>query len=108
MQLASFYYRNFDGDSPLSSLSGHARECADMAALLALPGPPRAMSYAWQRVDADGHVAPPPPRPAPTSVEDTPRMHLICVDEYGKGTDDTAATALCCAALEALDAVRAR
>ena len=81
MQLASFFYRNFDGDSPLSRLSGHARECSEMAALFQLgqlrSGAPAA---AWR--------------------------HFVCIDEYGKGTEDTHATALCCAALQRLDQVR--
>ena len=83
MQLASFFYRNFDGDSPLSRLSGHARECAEMAALFNL-GSARGSAHQGQQL---------------------PR-HFICVDEYGKGTEDTHATALCCAALERLDRVR--
>jgi hypothetical protein len=31
--------------------------------------------------------------------------HFICIDEYGKGTEDLHASALCCAALELFDQV---
>ena len=38
--------------------------------------------------------------------DDESAMHFICIDEYGKGTEDTHASALCCAALELFDQVR--
>ena len=77
LQMHSFFYRNFDGDSPLSRLSGHARESAEMAALLA----------------------------AAENSEFGGLRQFVCIDEYGKGTEDMHASALCCAALLALDAV---
>jgi hypothetical protein len=77
MQFASFFYRNFDGDSPTDSLSGHARECSEMQHLFRLALPRKI---------------------------GTPH-HFICIDEYGKGTEDLHASALCCAALELFDQV---
>ena len=223
MQLASFFYRNFDGDSPLSSLSGHARECAEMAALFALddsedlfdgseevedagkrtashkaaassqsaepgsssshssesshtargPSSAEVSEAAWGASDVEmgssgassqvaelvpdplaahsalfgnaasahtrmpathashSNTAQPPAHHAPlqpsqpgqrqphaaqadaeTDAEQKRqqwrrqrRRHWVCIDEYGKGTEDAHATALCCAALERLDQV---
>lgn len=79
LQFKSFFYRCFDGDNPLAGLSGHAYECAQMKTLYELVGP------------FDASAA----------------KHLICIDELGKGTEDTSATALCCAALQLFDQVRA-
>lgn len=75
---ASFFYRSFDGDSPLSGRSGHARECFEIQQLFRLAAP-----------------------------FDSARPHFVCIDELGKGTEDLSATALCSAALEFMDAVRA-
>lgn len=77
-QFKSFFYRCFDGDNPLAGLSGHAYECSQMSVLYGLAQPFAAAAA----------------------------KHLVCVDELGKGTEDTSATALCCAALEQFDAVR--
>jgi hypothetical protein len=77
LQYKSFFYRSFDGDSPLSGRSGHARECYEMSQLYRL---------------------------ARLFNVDRPN-HFICIDELGKGTEDLSATALCSAALEYFDAV---
>lgn len=76
-QYKSFFYRCFDGDSPLAGLSGHAYECFQMQQLYSLAQP----------FAANGP------------------KHFICVDELGKGTEDLSATALCCSALQLFDAV---
>jgi hypothetical protein len=78
VQFKSFFYRCFDGDSPLAGLSGHAYECYQMKALYSLASP----------------------------FEHDRAKHLLCVDELGKGTDDASATALCCSTLQLFDAVR--
>ena len=77
MQFQFFLFRNFNGDSPLNNLSGYARECGEMA---------QVYRYAQSRGG-------PGPR------------HLVCVDKYGKGTEDFSATALCCATIELFDQV---
>ena len=79
MQFKSFFYRCFDGDNALAGLSGHAYECSQMKVLYSLVQP----------------------------FDSSAAKHLICIDELGKGTEDTSATALCCAALELFDKVRA-
>lgn len=77
LQYKSFFYRCFDGDSPLAGLSGHAYECFQMQQLYNLATP-----------FAAGEA-----------------KHFMCVDELGKGTEDLSASALCCAALELFDSV---
>jgi hypothetical protein len=77
VQFKSFFYRCFDGDSPLAGLSGHAYECSQMKALYDILA----------------------------AFDPSTAKHLICIDELGKGTEDISATALCCAALLRFDQV---
>eukprot|EP00892_Ulva_mutabilis_P008776 jgi/Ulvmu1/6270/UM028_0128.1 len=74
-EFRSFFYRCFDGDSPLAGLSGHAYECLQMQQLYSLAKP-------FAQAEA---------------------KHFMCVDELGKGTDDRSASALCCSALQLFD-----
>lgn len=78
LQYQSFFYRCFDGDSPLAGLSGHAYECFQMQQLYTLARP----------FAAEG------------------AKHFMCVDELGKGTEDLSASALCCSALQLFGSVR--
>lgn len=77
LQFKSFFYRCFDGDNPRAGLSGHAYECKQMKTLYDIVGP----------------------------FQESEAKHLICIDELGKGTDDSSATALCCAAMQKFDQV---
>ena len=81
MQYSSFVCRNFHGDSPLEHRSGFALEANEMAVVLGLGAP---------REGAEGK----------------PRT-FVCIDEFGKGTEDKQATALCAASLKHLDQVLA-
>lgn len=78
-------YRNFRGDSPMEQRSGFALEAKEMAVVLA-----QGAKLADFGGPADGH---------------TPRS-FICIDEFGKGTEDAHATALCAALLRRMDKVR--
>jgi len=78
-QYQSFMYRNFRGDSPAEGRSGFALEAREMAIVLR-----RGQST--------------------SSTPELPR-HFVCNDEFGKGTEDRHATALCAAILQQLDQV---
>lgn len=82
MQYASILFRNFVGDSPMENLSGFALEAKEMALVLQLGRP----------------LAELPPG--------TPR-HFVCVDEFGKGTEDRHATSMAAACIKRFDQVRA-
>ena len=81
MQYHSFVCRNFHGDSPLEHRSGFALEANEMAVVLGLGTP---------REQAGGK----------------PRT-FVCIDEFGKGTEDKHATSMCAASLKHLDEVLA-
>lgn len=82
MQYASILFRNFVGDSPMENLSGFALEAKEMALVLQLGRP----------------LAELPPG--------TPR-HFVCVDEFGKGTEDRHATSMAAACIKRFDQVGA-
>lgn len=75
----SFMYRNFRGDSPIEGRSGFALEAHEMAIVLCRG-----------RSAGDSALLP---------------RHFVCIDEFGKGTEDRHATALCAAILQQLDQV---
>lgn len=76
-EYCSFTYCNFRGDSPVEGRSGFALEAHEMAIVL-------------RRGRAAGSPLP---------------RHFVCIDEFGKGTEDRHATALCAAILQHLDQV---
>eukprot|EP00892_Ulva_mutabilis_P006486 jgi/Ulvmu1/4209/UM019_0188.1 len=75
-QYQSFMYRNFRGDSPAEGRSGFALEAHEMSVVL-----------------RRGSAALDMPLPC----------HFVCIDEFGKGTEDRHATALCASILQLLD-----
>jgi DNA mismatch repair ATPase MutS len=79
VQYGSFVCRNFHGDSPLEHRSGFALEANEMGVVLGL---------GELRENSEGQ----------------PRT-FVCIDEFGKGTEDKHATALCAASLKHLDQV---
>lgn len=79
MQYRSFICRNFHGDSPLEHRSGFALEANEMGVVLGL-----------------GELR--------ENSEGKPR-NFVCIDEFGKGTEDKQATAVCAASLKYLDEV---
>ena len=88
LQYSSFMFRNFRGDSPAEQRSGFALEAKEMQIVLshgqALPAQGLSREVATQR----------------------PR-EFVCIDEFGKGTEDAHATALCAAVMCQMDKVRA-
>jgi hypothetical protein len=106
LQYSSFIYRNFRGDSPLEQRSGFALEASEMAVVLAQgsmrrggheQGPPGSRrnwseGAARDEIRGAGHSSGP--------------CSFVCIDEFGKGTEDAHATALCAALLHRMDQVR--
>lgn len=81
VQYHSFVCRNFHGDSPLEHRSGFALEANELAVVLEL-GTPREQAGSKPRT-------------------------FVCIDEFGKGTEDKHATSMCAASLKHLDEVLA-
>jgi MutS domain V len=79
VQYGSFMFRNFRGDSPMEQRSGFALEAMEMQIVL-----------------SRGRALPAPP---------TQPREFVCIDEFGKGTEDEHATALCAAVIRQLDQV---
>lgn len=80
VQYRSIVCRSFNGDSPLERRSGFALEAHEVAVVLGLE-------------PCLSEQAPGRPR------------SFVCIDEFGKGTEDKHATALCAASLKHFDQV---
>ena len=86
VQYQSLMFRNFRGDSPMEQRSGFALEAKEMQIVLSQGAP-------LDAAPCDGRALPGRPR------------DFICIDEFGKGTEDAHATALCAAVMRRLDQV---
>jgi DNA mismatch repair ATPase MutS len=79
LQYRSIIFRNFRGDSPVERRSGFSLESKEMAIVL---GQGRLLQEAGKSA-----------------------RNFVCIDEFGKGTEDRHAVALCAAALLYMDKV---
>jgi hypothetical protein len=84
-------FRNFRGDSPIEQRSGFALEAKEMQIVLShgVPLPDTTEKNCSISANRVPHTA----------------RAFVCIDEFGKGTEDAHATALCAAVLRLLDQV---